>query len=80
MFYVNNRWLGGMLTNFKTIRGSINRLNRINAMEKNGDFDLMTKKEVIKLNLEREKLEKNLGGIKEMRNLPSALFVVDRCV
>ena len=64
MFYVNNRWLGGMLTNFKTIRGSINRLNRINAMEKNGDFDLMTKKEVIKLNLEREKLEKNLGGIK----------------
>ena len=77
MFYVNNRWLGGMLTNFKTIRGSINRLNRINAMEKNGDFDLMTKKEVIKLNLEREKLEKNLGGIKEMRNLPSALFVVD---
>ena len=50
MFYVNNRWLGGMLTNFKTIRGSINRLNRINAMEKNGDFDLMTKKEVIKLN------------------------------
>ncbi|MBE5780757.1 MAG: 30S ribosomal protein S2 [Clostridiales bacterium] len=77
MYYVNNRWLGGMMTNFKTIRGSINRLNRINNMEKNGDFDLITKKEVIKLNLEREKLEKNLGGIKEMKNLPAAMFIVD---
>lgn len=77
MFYVNNRWLGGMLTNFKTIRQSIARLTRINNMEKNGDFEALTKKEVSKLVLEREKLEKNLGGIKEMRQLPSALFIVD---
>ena len=77
MFYVNNRWLGGMLTNFKTIRQSIARLTRINNMEKNGDFEALTKKEVSKLMLEREKLEKNLGGIKDMRQLPSALFIVD---
>ena len=77
MYYVNNRWLGGTLTNFKTIRQSIARMNKINAMEKNGDFELLTKKEVIKLNLEREKLEKNLGGIKDMKNLPSAMFIVD---
>ncbi len=77
MYYVNNRWLGGMLTNFKTIRQSIARLTRINNMEKNGDFEALTKKEVSKLVLEREKLEKNLGGIKEMRQLPSALFIVD---
>ena len=77
MFYVNNRWLGGTLTNFKTIRQSIARMNRINTMEKNGDFELLTKKEVIKLNLEREKLEKNLGGIKDMKSLPDAIFIVD---
>ena len=77
MPYVNSRWLGGMLTNFKTIRQSIARLTRINNMEKNGDFEAFTKKEVSKLVLEREKLEKNLGGIKEMRQLPSALFIVD---
>ena len=77
MFYVNNRWLGGMLTNFKTIRQSIARLTRINNMEKNGDFEALTKREVNKLVLEREKLEKNLGGIKEMRQLPNALFIVD---
>lgn len=77
MFYVNNRWLGGMLTNFKTVRQSIAKLNRINAMEKSGEFDQLPKKEVIKLKLERDKLEKNLGGIREMRSLPKALFVVD---
>ena len=78
MFYVNNRWLGGMLTNFKTIRQSIARLTRINNMEKNGDFEALTKKEVSKLVLEREKLEKNLGGIKEMNaSCRSALFIVD---
>ena len=77
MFYVNNRWLGGMLTNFKTIRQSINRLARINNMEKNGEFDQLPKKEVSQLIHEREKLEKNLGGIKDMRALPQAMFVVD---
>ncbi len=77
MFYVNNRWLGGMLTNFKTIRSRIDRLNAIDAMEKNGSFEVLPKKEVIKLEAEREKLEKNLGGIREMKKLPGALFVVD---
>ncbi len=77
MFYVNNRWLGGMLTNFKTIRQSISRLNRIAQMEKSGEFEALTKKEVIKLLHERDKLEKNLGGIKEMRSLPHAIFIVD---
>jgi small subunit ribosomal protein S2 len=77
IFYVNNRWLGGMLTNFKTIRQSVSRLNRIGQMEKNGDFEELPKKEVIKLMHEREKLEKNLGGIKEMRSLPQAIFIVD---
>ena len=77
MFYVNNRWLGGMLTNFKTIKTRIARLNAIDAMEQRGDFDVLPKKEVIKLVAEREKLEANLGGIREMRNLPGALFVVD---
>lgn len=77
MFYVNNRWLGGMLTNFKTIRQSIARLNRINNMEKSGEFEALPKKEVIGLLRERDKLEKNLGGIKEMRSLPQAMFVVD---
>ena len=77
MFYVNNRWLGGMLTNFKTIKTRIGRLNAIDAMEQRGDFDVLPKKEVIKLEAEREKLEANLGGIREMKNLPGALFVVD---
>lgn len=76
-FYVANRWLGGMLTNFKTIRSRVNRLERIEAMEKNGDMDLLPKKEVIKLMHEKEKLLKNLGGIRNMRELPGALFVVD---
>ena len=77
MFYVNNRWLGGMLTNFKTIRTRIDRLNQIDKMEQNGQFDVLPKKEVIKLQHEREKLETNLGGIREMKKLPGALFVVD---
>ena len=77
MFYVNNRWLGGMLTNFKTIRTRIERLNQIDKMEQNGQFDVLPKKEVIKLIHEREKLETNLGGIREMKKLPGALFVVD---
>ncbi|WZL78173.1 30S ribosomal protein S2 [Eubacteriales bacterium mix99] len=77
MFYVNQRWLGGMLTNFKTIRMRIDRLNELDDMETNGAFDVLPKKEVIKLRLERGKLEKNLGGIREMKNLPAALFVVD---
>lgn len=77
MFYVNNRWLGGMLTNFNTIKGRINRLNQIDAMEQRGDFDVLPKKEVIKLEAEREKLLANLGGIREMKKLPGALFVVD---
>ena len=77
MFYVNQRWLGGMLTNWKTIQTRIARLKKIEQMEANGDFDLLPKKEVIGLLNEREKLEKNLGGIKEMKKLPAALFVVD---
>ena len=77
MFYVNNRWLGGTLTNFRTIRTRIDRLNAIDAMERNGQFDVLPKKEVIKLCAEREKLQKNLGGIREMRKLPGALFIVD---
>jgi len=77
MFYVNARWLGGMLTNFKTIRRRIDRLEALHKMEEDGTFDLLPKKEVIKLRLEMEKLEKFLGGIKEMKKLPGALFVVD---
>ena len=77
MFYVNQRWLGGMLTNFKTIQSRINKLRKIEKMEADGDFDLLPKKEVILLKAEQEKLEKNLGGIKEMKKLPSAMFVVD---
>ncbi len=75
--YVNARWLGGMLTNFRTIRGRIARLSQLKAMEADGTFDLLTKKEVAKLNLEIEKLEKFLGGIKDMKGLPGALFIVD---
>ena len=77
MYFVNNRWLGGTLTNFRTIRTRIDKLNEIDKMEKDGKFDLLPKKEVIKLMAEREKLEKNLGGIREMKKLPGALFVVD---
>ena len=77
MFYVNQRWLGGMLTNFKTIQSRINKLRKIEKMEADGDFDLLPKKEVIQLKAEQEKLEKNLGGIKEMKKLPSAMYVVD---
>ena len=77
MYYVNQRWLGGMLTNFKTIRQRINRLNELDAMETDGSFEVLPKKEVIKLRLEREKLDKNLGGIREMKRLPGAIFVVD---
>ena len=77
MPYVNARWLGGMLTNFRTIRRRIERLNQLRTMEQDGTFDLLPKKEVIKLNLEIEKLEKFLGGIKEMKKLPGAMFIVD---
>ena len=75
--YVNARWLGGMMTNFKTIRRRIERLEQLRKMEADGTFDRLPKKEVIKLNLEIEKLEKFLGGIKEMKKLPGALFIVD---
>ncbi len=77
MFYVNARWLGGMLTNFKTIKQRIGRLYQLEKMTEDGTMDLLPKKEVIKLNLEKERLEKFMGGIKEMKALPSALFVVD---
>jgi len=77
MYYVNNRWLGGMLTNFKTIKKSIHRLKKIEKMEVDGTFESLTKKEVSKLNKERAKLEKNLGGIKEMKDLPGAVFIID---
>jgi len=77
MYFVNARWLGGMLTNFKTIQKRIERLNQLKKMEEDGTFDLLTKKEATKLKLEIEKLEKYLGGIKEMKKLPGALFVVD---
>ncbi len=77
MYYVNQRWLGGMLTNFNTIKTRIARLNELEKMEEEGTFDLLPKKEVIKLKAEQEKLQKNLGGIKEMKGIPGALFVVD---
>ena len=77
MFYVNARWLGGMMTNFKTMRTRIARLNQLQKMQADGTFDLLPKKEVIKLQLEIAKLEKYLGGVKEMKELPGALFVVD---
>ncbi len=77
MYYVNARWLGGMMTNFKTIKQRIERLNQLRKMEEDGTFDLLPKKEVIKLNLEIEKLDKYLGGIKDMKKLPGALFIVD---
>jgi len=77
MFYVNERWLGGMLTNFQTIQKRINRLRELEEMEANGTFDVLPKKEVIKLRREMEKLQKYLGGIKNMNKLPGALFVID---
>ena len=77
MFYVNERWLGGMLTNFKTIQSRIKRLKDIEKMQEDGTFDVLPKKEVIELKKELEKLEKNLGGIKEMKRIPDAIFVVD---
>ena len=77
MHYVNARWLGGMLTNFKTITRRIERLAQLRKMEEDGTFELLPKKEVIKLKLEIEKLEKFIGGIKKMKALPAALFIVD---
>jgi small subunit ribosomal protein S2 len=77
MYYVNERWLGGMLTNFKTIQGRIARLKAIETMQEDGTFDVLPKKEVIQLKKEMEKLQKNLGGIKEMKEIPDAIFVVD---
>ena len=77
MFYVNERWLGGMLTNFKTIQSRIQRLKDIERMEEDGTFDVLPKKEVIELKKEWSKLEKNLGGIKEMKRVPDAIFIVD---
>ena len=76
-YYVNARWLGGMLTNFRTIRSRVARLNQLKTMAQDGTFDLMPKKEVVKLNHEIEKLEKFLGGIQDMNKLPGALFIVD---
>ena len=77
MYYVNARWLGGMLTNFKTIKKRIERLEKLRKMEQDGVFELLPKKEVVKLRLEAEKLEKFLGGIKNMKKLPGAIFIVD---
>ena len=77
MYFVNARWLGGMLTNFKTMRTRIDRLQQLRKMQEDGTFDMLPKKEVIKLTGEIAKLEKYLGGVKEMRRLPSALFVID---
>ena len=77
MFYVNERWLGGMLTNFKTIQSRIKRLKDIERMSEDGTFDVLPKKEVVNIKKEWDKLEKNLGGIKDMKKLPDAIFVVD---
>ena len=77
MYFVNNRWLGGMLTNFKTIRKRIERLEQLHKMEEDGTFDLLPKKEVSKLKHDMEKLERFLGGIKDMKTVPGAMFVVD---
>jgi len=77
MYYVNARWLGGMMTNFKTMRTRIDRLNQLKTMQADGTFDMLPKKEVIKHLGEIEKLEKYLGGVKEMKKLPAALFIVD---
>ena len=77
MFYVNQRWLGGMLTNFDTIKKRVERLKQLEKMEEDGTFDVLPKKEVILLKKEMEKLDKNLGGIKEMTELPGVIFLVD---
>ena len=77
MFYVNNRWLGGMLTNFSTIKKSLLRLKKLEKMEVDGTFENLTKKEIAALGKERTKLQKNLGGIKEMKDLPGILFIID---
>ncbi len=77
MFYINNRWLGGTLTNFKTIRSSVDKMKKIEQMEKTGEFDLLPKKEVLKLKQEHEKLAKNLNGIRDMTTMPGVIFVVD---
>ncbi|MDF2868732.1 MAG: ribosomal protein [Anaerocolumna sp.] len=77
MYFVNERWLGGMLTNFKTIQSRISRLKQIETMSQDGTFEVLPKKEVIELKKEWDKLEKNLGGIKNMKNVPDAIFVVD---
>ncbi|WFR59889.1 30S ribosomal protein S2 [Anaerocolumna sp. AGMB13025] len=77
MYFVNERWLGGMLTNFKTIQSRIARLKQIETMSQDGTFEVLPKKEVIELKKEWEKLEKNLGGIKDMKSIPDAIFVVD---
>ena len=77
MYYVNERWLGGMLTNFKTIQSRIGRLKQIETMSTDGTFEVLPKKEVAKLQKEWDKLEKNLGGIKDMKHIPDAIFVVD---
>ncbi len=77
MFFVNARWLGGMLTNFKTMRGRVDRLNQLKKMQSDGTFDMLPKKEVMKHMGEIEKLEKYLGGVTDMRRIPGALFVVD---
>ena len=77
MYYVNERWLGGMLTNFKTIQSRIARLKEIEAMQEDGTFDVLPKKEVIALKKELDKLQKNLGGIKDMKRIPDAIFIVD---
>ena len=77
MYYINNRWLGGTLTNYKTIKSRIERLNQINQMEKLGELEVLPKKEVAKMLEERDKLEANLGGIKDMRGMPGCIFIVD---
>ena len=77
MFYVNERWLGGMLTNFKTIQSRIDRLKKIERMQEDGTFDVLPKKEVMELKKELAKLQKNLGAIKDMKRIPDAIFVVD---
>jgi small subunit ribosomal protein S2 len=77
MYFVNSRWLGGMMTNFRTMRGRVERMNQLKRMQEDGTFDMLPKKEVVKLLHEQEKLDKYLGGVKEMKALPSAIFVVD---
>ncbi|MCC8356530.1 MAG: 30S ribosomal protein S2 [Oscillospiraceae bacterium] len=77
MYYVNARWLGGMLTNFKTMRTRVDRMNQLQRMSEDGTFDMLPKKEVMKLMSEQAKLEKYLGGVKDMKRLPGALFVID---